>query len=86
MFCVQELDIWLWNLRHTFIIKEASLLSRCCEFADKHKEKSTQKKENEKVRGLAVARTEQSIMEYYTGASYLYSKLQSCNITLLIPL
>jgi hypothetical protein len=53
LFCVHELDIWLWNPRHTFIIKEASLLSRSCEFADKHKEKNTQEKEKEKVRGAS---------------------------------
>lgn len=40
-------------------------------FADKYKEKNTQEKEGKKDGELAVARTEQSITEYYTGVSYL---------------
>lgn len=65
LFCVHELDIQLRNQRHTFIIKEASILSRSCKLADKYKEKNnTQEKKGRKRDGqLAVGGTEQRIMD-----------------------
>lgn len=76
LFCAHELDIWLWNQRHTFIIKEAGLLFRNCKVADKCKAKNTQEKEGKKDGELTVSRNEQRIMEYCTGAIYSAAGLQ----------